>query len=98
MLRHVLMCVVPRRLHHHEPTHEVINNSRSQVHTPFLLEYVEVLCFYSSNGVLNLSGVRCGSGEIYRVRAPLVFLTHINDMSCIGQRRPWDKDHLRGSL
>jgi len=43
-----------------------------------------------SDGVLNPSGVRFGSGEIYTVLE--TFSDSIDDSLCIGQRRPQDKD------
>ncbi|PPQ70292.1 hypothetical protein CVT25_014614 [Psilocybe cyanescens] len=43
-----------------------------------------------SDGVLNPSGVRFGSGEIYTVMEQ--FSTFIDDSLCIGQRRQHDKD------
>jgi acetoacetyl-CoA synthetase len=43
-----------------------------------------------SDGVLNPSGVRFGSGEIYTVLE--MFSGSIDDSLCIGQRRPQDKD------
>ena len=43
-----------------------------------------------SDGVLNPSGVRFGSGEIYTVLE--TFSGSIDDSLCIGQRRPQDKD------
>ncbi|KAF8258376.1 acetoacetate-CoA ligase [Lactarius quietus] len=45
-----------------------------------------------SDGVLNPSGVRFGSGEIYGVLERPVFSTRIDDAICVGQRRPQDKD------
>jgi len=42
--------------------------------------------------VLNPSGVRFGSGEIYGVLERPVFSTRIDDAICVGQRRPQDKD------
>jgi len=42
-----------------------------------------------SDGVLNPSGVRFGSGEIYSALER--FAEHIDDSICVGQRRP-DKD------
>jgi hypothetical protein len=42
--------------------------------------------------VLNPSGVRFGSGEIYGVLERPVFATRIDDAICVGQRRPHDKD------
>ena len=44
----------------------------------------------NSDGVLNPSGVRFGSGEIYTVLE--TFSGSIDDSLCIGQRRPQDKD------
>ena len=46
-------------------------------------------CF-DSDGVLNPSGIRFGSGEIYTVLER--FSGSIDDSLCIGQRRPQDKD------
>lgn len=43
-----------------------------------------------SDGVLNPSGVRFGSGEIYTVLDK--FSSILDDSLCIGQRRPQDKD------
>ncbi|KAJ7282809.1 acetoacetyl-CoA synthetase [Mycena rebaudengoi] len=43
-----------------------------------------------SDGVLNPSGVRFGSGEIYA--ALEAFSEFINDSLCVGQHRPQDKD------
>ncbi|KAF9264076.1 acetoacetate-CoA ligase [Marasmius fiardii PR-910] len=43
-----------------------------------------------SDGVLNPSGVRFGSGEIYTVLE--AFNTYIDDSICVGQRRAGDKD------
>ncbi|KAI0071928.1 acetoacetate-CoA ligase [Panus rudis PR-1116 ss-1] len=43
-----------------------------------------------SDGVLNPSGVRMGSGEIYSVMEQ--FSEEIDDCLCVGQRRPEDKD------
>jgi len=48
-------------------------------HTPF-----------RSDGVLNPSGVRFGSGEIYTVMEQ--FSNVVDDSLCIGQRRQHDKD------
>ncbi|KII92555.1 hypothetical protein PLICRDRAFT_37325 [Plicaturopsis crispa FD-325 SS-3] len=43
-----------------------------------------------SDGVLNPSGVRFGSGEIYTVME--AFSGVVEDSLCVGQRRPQDKD------
>ena len=43
-----------------------------------------------SDGVLNPSGVRFGSGEIYIVMEQ--FSDKVDDSLCVGQRRPQDKD------
>ena len=43
-----------------------------------------------SDGVLNPSGVRFGSGEIYTVLDQ--FSSVIDDSICVGQRRPQDLD------
>ncbi|KAI9449443.1 acetoacetate-CoA ligase [Lactarius psammicola] len=45
-----------------------------------------------SDGVLNPSGVRFGSGEIYGVLERPTFSVRIDDAICVGQRRPQDKD------
>jgi acetoacetyl-CoA synthetase len=42
--------------------------------------------------VLNPSGVRFGSGEIYSVLERSEFAARIDDAICVGQRRPQDKD------
>ena len=44
----------------------------------------------SSDGVLNPSGVRFGSGEIYTVLEK--FSGMLDDSICVGQRRPQDLD------
>src|SRR6266404_8782700 len=46
----------------------------------------------TSDGVLNPSGVRFGSGEICGVLERPEFSTRIDDAICVGQRRPQDKD------
>lgn len=43
-----------------------------------------------SDNVLNRSGVRFGSGEIYTVMEQ--FSSSVEDSVCVGQRRPQDKD------
>lgn len=48
------------------------------------------LTIYHSDGVLNPSGVRFGSGEIYTVMEQ--FSGPVNEALCVGQRRPQDKD------
>jgi acetoacetyl-CoA synthetase len=45
-----------------------------------------------SDGVLNPSGVRFGSGEIYAVLERPEFTARIDDAICVGQRRPQDED------
>ena len=45
-----------------------------------------------SDGVLNPSGVRFGSGEIYSVLERSEFAARIDDALCVGQRRPQDDD------
>jgi len=45
---------------------------------------------FLSDGVLNPSGVRFGSGEIYGVLER--FSDVIEESICVGQRRPKDKD------
>jgi len=42
--------------------------------------------------VLNPSGVRFGSGEIYSVLERSEFAARIDDAICVGQRRPQDED------
>ncbi|KAL0578859.1 hypothetical protein V5O48_003139 [Marasmius crinis-equi] len=49
-----------------------------------------VMVLGRSDGVLNPSGVRFGSGEIYTVLE--AFAEHIDDSICVGQRRTQDKD------
>ncbi|KAG7098350.1 hypothetical protein E1B28_000309 [Marasmius oreades] len=49
-----------------------------------------VMILGRSDGVLNPSGVRFGSGEIYTVLE--AFSEHIDDSICVGQRRAADKD------
>lgn len=46
--------------------------------------------FLNSDGVLNPSGVRFGSGEIYSVMEK--FSSYLDDSLCVGQRRPQDLD------
>ncbi|KAI0266999.1 acetoacetate-CoA ligase [Gloeopeniophorella convolvens] len=50
------------------------------------------LIFGRSDGVLNPSGIRFGSGEIYGVLERSEFASRIDDAICVGQRRPQDKD------
>ncbi|KAI0247309.1 acetoacetate-CoA ligase [Lactifluus subvellereus] len=50
------------------------------------------IIFGRSDGVLNPSGVRFGSGEIYAVLERSEFAARIDDSICVGQRRPQDKD------
>ncbi|KDQ27491.1 hypothetical protein PLEOSDRAFT_1064819 [Pleurotus ostreatus PC15] len=49
-----------------------------------------ILMLGRSDGVLNPSGVRFGSGEIYTVLEK--FQQYIEESICVGQRRPSDKD------
>ncbi|KAL0956816.1 hypothetical protein HGRIS_002928 [Hohenbuehelia grisea] len=49
-----------------------------------------ILMLGRSDGVLNPSGVRFGSGEIYTVLEK--FQAHFEESICVGQRRPQDKD------
>ncbi|THH03812.1 hypothetical protein EW146_g10337, partial [Bondarzewia mesenterica] len=49
-----------------------------------------LIIYGRSDGVLNPSGVRFGSGEIYTVLEQFSFA--IDDALCVGQRRPQDKD------
>lgn len=44
-----------------------------------------------ADGVLNPSGVRFGSSEIYQV-IESVFSNEVEDSLCVGQRRPSDND------
>ena len=46
----------------------------------------------NSDGVLNPSGVRFGSGEVYNVLERSELAARIDDAICVGQRRPQDKD------
>lgn len=48
-----------------------------------------VLTYLSSDGVLNPSGVRFGSAEIYNV---IRLFPEVEDSVCTGQRRPDDRD------
>lgn len=50
----------------------------------------DLLTISSSDGVLNPSGVRFGSAEIYTVMEQ--FSNELDDSLCVGQRRPEDKD------
>jgi len=45
-----------------------------------------------SDGVLNPSGIRFGSGEIYAVTEGPKFQSEIADTLCVGRRRPTDND------
>lgn len=45
---------------------------------------------FASDGVLNPSGVRFGSGEIYSILEQ--FSAVLSDSLCVGQRRPQDSD------
>ena len=45
---------------------------------------------FRSDGVLNPSGIRFGSAEIYSVLE--AFRDDIDDSLCVGQRRPEDQD------
>jgi acetoacetyl-CoA synthetase len=51
----------------------------------------QILFLGRSDGVLNPSGVRFGSAEIYNV-IDTQFSTEIADSICVGQRRPTDAD------
>lgn len=58
---------------------------------PSRLPALQLICELGiSDGVLNPSGVRFGSGEIYTVLEE--FSKTIDDSLCIGQRRAHDKD------
>ncbi|KAI0284512.1 acetoacetate-CoA ligase [Russula brevipes] len=50
------------------------------------------IIFGRSDGVLNPSGVRFGTGEIYSVLERPEFATRVDDSICVGQRRTQDKD------
>ena len=50
-----------------------------------------VLLHGRADGVLNPSGVRFGSAEVYAI-VDLYFATEIEDSVCVGQRRPQDSD------
>ena len=52
--------------------------------------FVALTVYSYSDGVLNPSGVRFGSAEIYSVLDQ--FRDELDDTLCIGQRRPEDKD------
>lgn len=45
-----------------------------------------------SDGVLNPSGIRFGSGEIYSIVEASPFTERISQALCVGRRRPQDKD------
>lgn len=45
-----------------------------------------------SDGVLNPSGIRFGSSEIYAIVEASRFTAHISDSLCVGRRRPQDQD------
>jgi acetoacetyl-CoA synthetase len=51
----------------------------------------QVLLQGRSDGVLNPSGIRFGSAEIYNV-IESQFADKVSDSLCVGQRRPQDKD------
>lgn len=51
----------------------------------------QILFHGRSDGVLNPSGVRFGSAEIYNV-IETQFAKEIQDSVCVGQRRPQDAD------
>lgn len=51
----------------------------------------QILFHGRSDGVLNPSGVRFGSAEIYNV-IDVQFAKEIQDSICVGQRRPSDSD------
>jgi acetoacetyl-CoA synthetase len=74
-------------------------NPRTKGYIIFGRRFVVAPCLYSearpvaySDGVLNPSGVRFGSGEIYAVLERSEFAARIDDAICVGQRRPQDKD------
>lgn len=45
-----------------------------------------------SDGVLNPSGIRFGSGEIYAIVEAAPFTEYISNTLCVGRRRPQDVD------
>ena len=45
-----------------------------------------------SDGVLNPSGIRFGSGEVYSIAETAPFTDHISNTLCVGRRRPQDSD------
>ncbi|KAI1981948.1 hypothetical protein LOZ53_000800 [Ophidiomyces ophidiicola] len=47
-----------------------------------------------SDGVLNPSGIRFGSSEIYNISEGPVFNAQIEDTLCVGRRREYDKDEV----
>jgi acetoacetyl-CoA synthetase len=51
----------------------------------------QILFFGRADGVLNPSGIRFGSAEIYNV-LDAFFADQIQDSICVGQRRPKDDD------
>jgi acetoacetyl-CoA synthetase len=56
---------------------------------PFHSVFWKMLNVHRSDGVLNPSGVRFGSGEIYTVLEK--FVSVIDDSLCVGQRRERDE-------
>jgi len=61
-----------------------------QLMYPLLQNQTQALKTSDSDGVLNPSGVRFGSAEIYSVLEG--FSDVIDDSLCVGQRRPEDRD------
>ncbi|KAJ3555249.1 hypothetical protein NM688_g2685 [Phlebia brevispora] len=59
-------------------------------HSDFIVKNPKTKGLPGSDGVLNPSGVRFGSAEIYSVLER--FKQEIDDTLCVGQRRPEDKD------
>jgi len=47
---------------------------------------------HSSDGVLNPSGIRFGSGEIYAIAEGPLFIPEVAETLCVGRRRPHDSD------
>lgn len=86
-----------RRFYDSQPNHQRNSNPGPQVSLNLLVSHqarrvtrADCSPFCISDGVLNPSGVRFGSGEIYTVMEQ--FSDFIDDCLCIGQRRQQDKD------
>lgn len=90
-------CMEARGFHCSQPSDERIDYTGKKVDYLYSNNSTLLLAYStSSDGVLNPSGVRFGSAEIYAViespPAPYNFSHAISDSLCIGQRRARDKD------